>query len=83
MSEYGARSVNDFCKSVGIGRTSFYKEVKEGRLKVVKVGDRSLVRDDDGRAWLDNLPLVGRTNLASVPIHRASGGTGRARSAVR
>ena len=46
MSQHSAPvtdTVDDFCSSLNIGRTTFYKLVKEGRIKLVKLGRRSLV----------------------------------------
>ena len=56
MDEYGARTVDAFCTSVGIKRTTFYKLVTQGQIKTVKAGGRTLVRHEDGQAWLNNLP---------------------------
>ena len=36
-------SVNDAAKALGIGRTSIYALIREGRLTVVKLGRRTLV----------------------------------------
>jgi excisionase family DNA binding protein len=38
-----ALSVKEFCASVGIGRTLFYKLVNAGEISVVKLGGRTLV----------------------------------------
>ncbi len=43
--------VNDFCLAHGIGRTTFYEEVKNKRLKVFKIGSTTLVTDDEAKAW--------------------------------
>lgn len=51
-------SVRSFCESVGIGRTRFYQEVKAGRLRVRKLGRRTLVTTDDAEEWLSNLPAL-------------------------
>ena len=51
-----ALSVRSFCESVGIGRTRFYQEVKAGRLRVRKVGRRTIVTADDAEEWLSRLP---------------------------
>jgi hypothetical protein len=56
QQERGARSVAEFLQWAGIGKTQFYKEVKVGRLKVVKVGTKTLVPDESGKAWLASLP---------------------------
>jgi hypothetical protein len=53
-----AMSVRVFCESVGIGRTRFYQEVKSGRLKVRKIGRRTIVTVGDAEEWLDNLPVL-------------------------
>lgn len=52
----GARSVAEFLLWAGIGKTQFYEEVKAGRLRVVKVGTKTLVPDESGKAWLASLP---------------------------
>jgi hypothetical protein len=53
-----AMSVPSFCESVGIGRTRFYQEVKTGRLRVRKVGRRTIVTADDADEWLCNLSVL-------------------------
>ena len=35
--------VNDFCKAVGIGRTSVYALIKDGRLRAVRIAGRTLI----------------------------------------
>ena len=44
--------VNDFCALVGISRATFYKEVRAGELSIIKVGTRSLVKQEAVKAWL-------------------------------
>ena len=56
QQERGARSVAEFLQWAGIGKTQFYEEVKAGRLRIVKVGTKTLVPDESGRAWLASLP---------------------------
>jgi excisionase family DNA binding protein len=48
----GAMSIKGFCDWGNIGLSTFYKEVTSGRLKVVKVGRKTLVRMSDALAWL-------------------------------
>jgi len=43
--------VNDFCRAHGIGRSTFYEEVKAGALKVFKLGSMTLVADVEAKAW--------------------------------
>lgn len=45
--------VNQFCQAYGIGRTTFYAEVKAGHLPIVKIGNRTLVRVVDAEAWIE------------------------------
>jgi excisionase family DNA binding protein len=47
-------SVSEFREWAGIGNTLFYKELKAGRLKAIKVGRRTLVRMDEAQKWLDS-----------------------------
>ena len=53
-----AMTVRCFCESVGIGRTRFYHEVKAGRLRVRKVGRRTIITADDADEWLKRLPAI-------------------------
>lgn len=46
-----ARSVAEHAARFGISRSYTYLEIKTGRLRVVKVGDRTLVDDRDADAW--------------------------------
>ena len=38
-----AYRVNEFCRVVGLGRTTVYALIAEGRLATVKVGNRRLI----------------------------------------
>jgi hypothetical protein len=51
-------SVKEFLGEYGIGLTHFYKEVNEGRLRVRKVGRRTIVVRDDAESWLQSLPAL-------------------------
>jgi len=46
-------SVAEFCHIYGIGKTKTYEEVKSGRLRVVKIGRRTLVSVMDAQAWFE------------------------------
>ena len=52
----GAMTVLEFLSWARISRTTFYKEVSEGRIPLKKVGKRSLVLVRDAEAWLEGLP---------------------------
>jgi len=38
-----AYRVNEFCKAIGLSRSTFYKLLAEGKIKTVTVGGRRLV----------------------------------------
>ena len=50
-----AYSINEFCEAVSIGRNKTYLEIKEGRLKTVKIGRRTVIRREDAEAWLNSM----------------------------
>jgi len=52
----GNLSVDDFLIWAGIGRTKFYQEVKEGKIRIRKIGSKSVVTMPDALAWLNALP---------------------------
>jgi excisionase family DNA binding protein len=54
-----AFSIAEFCYRYAIGRTTTYEEIKAGRLKVLKVGRRSLITESSAEAWLAALPRSG------------------------
>ena len=51
-----AYRVEDFVAVSGIGRTTIYAEIKAGRLKAKKVGKRTIITAEAGKAYLDSLP---------------------------
>lgn len=51
-------TVPEFLRKYAISRTSFYKEVKEGRLCVVKRGRRTLITKQDSEVWLQSLERI-------------------------
>jgi excisionase family DNA binding protein len=50
--EKRAYSIPEFCWRYGIGRSTAYKLAKEGRLRLVKVGNRTLILHEDAEALL-------------------------------
>ncbi|MDB5583385.1 MAG: excisionase [Bradyrhizobium sp.] len=48
-----ATPINDAARSLGIGRTSIYKLIGEGKLTTLKIGRRTLVRADSIRALVE------------------------------
>ena len=54
-----ALSIADACKMAGVGRTTIYEAIAEGRLKARKLGRRTLIlRDDLPTQFLAALPEV-------------------------
>lgn len=51
--EIVSTSVNEAAKALGIGRTSIYQLIREGRLEVVKLGRRTLIKADSIRRIVD------------------------------
>ena len=49
-------SVKEFCEMVGIGRTTFYQEVKAGRIKAKKVGRSTLIPKSELERFIEELP---------------------------
>jgi hypothetical protein len=59
-----AYTMEEFCRAARIGRSLGYGEIAAGRLKVVRVGRRTLVTVDSAKAWLASLP----EGMAGEPI---------------
>lgn len=51
-----ARTVRGFCEAYGVGRSTAYELISEGRLVAVKAGNRTLIVEDSARAWFGGLP---------------------------
>jgi hypothetical protein len=56
-----AMGMSEFCRWACIGKTKAYAEVKDGRLPVRKIGNKTIVLRSDAERWLHALP-----RLASV-----------------
>jgi len=52
-------SISAFCIRYDIGRTTVYEEIKQGRLRALKCGKRTIITVDDAEAWLRLLPEMG------------------------
>jgi hypothetical protein len=55
LSEKLLWTVAEFCAAVGIGRTTFYKAVTGGDIKVCKYGKRTFVRQDEAKRFVANM----------------------------
>lgn len=54
-TELQVYDIPTFCGLFGIGRTLTYREIKQGRLKIVKVGRRTLITTEAAKQWLKQL----------------------------
>jgi hypothetical protein len=53
-----AYTIPDLIRDTGAGRSKIYQEIAAGRLKVRKLGKRTLVLHGDAMAWLEALPAA-------------------------
>ena len=58
----GAMSVADFALWAGIGRTTAWKEIRDGHLRAVKVSARTIIRFVDAETWLTSRPALSVPN---------------------
>jgi predicted site-specific integrase-resolvase len=61
-TERNCFSLEEFCFRNGIGRTTAYKEIKEGRLHPKKVGKRTLISLEEEARWFGSAPVFGATH---------------------
>jgi excisionase family DNA binding protein len=52
MSTLHGYTINDLSKRLSVSRTKIYEEIKAGRLVIRKIGHRTVILDEDVRAWL-------------------------------
>ena len=53
-----ALSVEQFCERYNIGKTTAYAQIREGRLRLRKIGKRSVIAVEDAEIWFRNLRTV-------------------------
>lgn len=46
-------TVNDACKALGLGRTKLYELIAKGRLEILKIDKRTLIKTASIRALVD------------------------------
>jgi excisionase family DNA binding protein len=51
-----ALSVKEAAQAAGIGRTTLFEEIRQGRITARKVGRRTIIVIEDLDAWLKSLP---------------------------
>jgi excisionase family DNA binding protein len=49
-----AVSINDAARALGLGRTSIYAMIGDGRLEAFKLGRRTLIKTESIRRLVDN-----------------------------
>ena len=55
----GFYSVPEFLNAYSLPRTTFYRIVQRGQLRIHKLGRASRVSRADAKAWADSLPTIG------------------------
>ena len=60
MDAKALETLPEFCGRHSISRTACYREIRDGRLRITKVGRRTLVARPDAEAWLDSLRDLAR-----------------------
>ena len=53
-----ASTIREFSKRSGLCVANLYEEIRQGRLKARKFGRRTLILEEDGRAFLAALPVL-------------------------
>ena len=53
-----ALTILEFAARYSIGRSKIYEEAAAGRIKLRKVGKKTLITVDDAEKWLAGLPAV-------------------------
>lgn len=55
----GFYTLKDFLKTYATSRTSAYRAVQQGKLRITKIGRSSRIAKADAAAWAASLPTVG------------------------
>lgn len=61
-----ALQIPDAVKISGLGRSSIYKAIQDGRLPIRKAGKRTLILADDLRRFICDLPTIDREARAKA-----------------
>ena len=70
-----AYTIKEFMALAGVGRSFVYEAIAEGHLKAVKAGRKTLIRDEDARAWLGALPAMKAHSSRAFERRQAAAGT--------
>ena len=55
----GLMTVAEFIRLYPIGRTTLYRAVKAGELRLTKIGKASRISKADAASWAASLPTIG------------------------
>jgi excisionase family DNA binding protein len=64
MSHKAGFTIPEACTRYGISRTRLYEEIRSGRLRLTKIGRRSVIALVDGDAWFNALREASRKAAA-------------------
>jgi hypothetical protein len=64
LEQPDAYSLASFASLHGISRSKVYGEIRAGRLTARKIGDRTIILAEGGKAWRERLSKVPATALA-------------------
>ena len=67
LEQPDAYSLRNFASRHGISRSKIYGEIRAGRLTARKIGDRTIILAEDGKAWRESLPKAPVNRPASAP----------------
>jgi hypothetical protein len=67
LEQPDAYSLVKFASRHGISRSKLYGEIRTGRLTARKIGDRTIILAEDGKAWRESLPKAPVNRPASAP----------------
>lgn len=57
-----ARTVKEFCRAYGVGKSTAYELIAEGTLNAVKMGKRTLIVEESAAHWFNSLPATSTHN---------------------
>jgi hypothetical protein len=70
LEQPDAYSLVSFASRHAISRSKIYGEIRAGRLIARKIGDRTIILAEDGRAWRESLPKVSANPSELAPACR-------------
>ena len=58
MDDKIALSIDEVVNRCGVSRTRIYEEIRIGRIRIKKVGRRTIIEVEEIKRWLEELPPV-------------------------